>query len=73
MYDIGHDICICNIHLLYSLHVLLRESKDRVVRSMAIAVEELQMPWFNQFETYHPNRASQRENGRKRRKVQDLQ
>jgi hypothetical protein len=41
-HDIGHDICICNIYLLYSLPVLLRESKDLVVRSLA--EEELQMP-----------------------------
>jgi hypothetical protein len=70
VHDIGHDSCICNIWLLYSLPVLLRESKNRVVRSFAMAEEELQMPWYNHFETNHPNRASQRGNGRR---VQDLQ
>ncbi len=40
--DIGHNICLCNIYplysRLYSLHVLLRGSKDRAVRSLAMAL-----------------------------------
>ncbi len=57
-YDIWHDICLCNIHLLYSLPVLLRESKDQAVRSLAMAVEELQMPWWAAFLTAMPRALS---------------
>ncbi len=53
-----------------SLPLLLHESKDRVVRSLAMAEEERQMPWYNHFETNHSNRATWRGNGCR---VQDLQ
>jgi hypothetical protein len=46
-----------NIYLLYSLPVLFRESKDRVVQVLAMAVEELQMPWYDRLETYDSDRA----------------
>jgi hypothetical protein len=36
-----------------AMPVLLRESKDRVVLTLAMAEEELQMPWYNHFETNH--------------------
>jgi hypothetical protein len=40
---------ISMIYLLYSLPVLLGESKGWVARSLAMAEEELQMPWYNHF------------------------